>query len=205
MYGRFNPRFTSADYDNDGDIDFLVGDNSGIVEFYRNDGDCNFSSDSVINDFGCKSWGLTSCDIDNDGDIDVIIAAEMEQKNSVLGRFYLIQNNGSSNCFMTSGNKIIANITKYYGTASILTFDFDKDGNLEIFAGIRDTINIFNKVNGVYKQEIICKIPASNEGYLEDLSKGGLAVGDFNGDNYSDIVIGGSQGIIRLFINRGGE
>jgi len=49
---RINPQLTSADYDMDGDVDFLVGDNSGKVEFYKNDGAANFTSVGILYDFG---------------------------------------------------------------------------------------------------------------------------------------------------------
>jgi hypothetical protein len=32
---RINPRISCADYNRDGNLDFLVGDNSGLVEFIR--------------------------------------------------------------------------------------------------------------------------------------------------------------------------
>ena len=72
-FNRINPHVTSADYDNDGDIDFLVGDNSGMVEFFINDGHGDFSSEEVIHRYGHLSWGLASADFD--GDIDFIVAA----------------------------------------------------------------------------------------------------------------------------------
>lgn len=54
---RCNPKVTSADYDGDGDIDLLVGDNSGKVEFYLNNGTRNFTSARVINDWGLSKLG----------------------------------------------------------------------------------------------------------------------------------------------------
>ncbi|RLF58455.1 MAG: hypothetical protein DRN27_05380 [Thermoplasmata archaeon] len=73
--GRINPQITTGDYDGDGDIDLLVGDNSGIVEFYLNDGSSNFMNDGIIHNFGHSSWGLTSGDFDGDGLIDFVVAA----------------------------------------------------------------------------------------------------------------------------------
>jgi len=74
-FNRINPQVTSADYDNDGDIDFLIGDNSGKVELFINNGQGKFSSKGIIHRYGQISWGLTSADFDNDGDIDFLVAA----------------------------------------------------------------------------------------------------------------------------------
>ena len=45
---RIHPKITSADYDADGDIDILVGDNSGRVEFYKNDGNGEFRTQGIV-------------------------------------------------------------------------------------------------------------------------------------------------------------
>jgi hypothetical protein len=91
-FNRNNPKMTSADYDGDGDIDFLVGDNSGMVEFFRNDGQGNFESDSVIHKYGHLSWGLASGDFDNDGDIDFVIGALDAYQEYYNGHVWLKRN-----------------------------------------------------------------------------------------------------------------
>lgn len=201
-YGRQNPRLASADLDNDGDLDFLVGDNSGMVEFYKNTGDGTFFSAGIIHDFGCLSWGITSSDYDNDGDIDVVVSAEVEQKSSVLiGRLYLIKNPGSFDYVNSSGIKVIENISKYSGVASIVIFDYDKDEQLELFVGIRDKIYLIKIVNNSYDKVSICTLNKSSEGYIDDLKNAGISVADFNNDGYMDVVIGGLQGKIRILLN----
>jgi len=91
-FNRINPQMTSADYDNDGDIDFIVGDNSGIVEFFINDGQGNFMSDGVIHRYGHLSWGLSSADFDNDGDIDFIVGALDSYQDYYNGHVWLKRN-----------------------------------------------------------------------------------------------------------------
>ena len=88
---RFNPELTSADYDADGDIDFLVGDNSGKVEHFINDGYGNFVSNGVIHWYGHLSWGLTSGDFDGDGDIDFLVAAN-NKYGTLEGNVWLKRN-----------------------------------------------------------------------------------------------------------------
>ena len=87
---RINPQVSSADFDNDGDIDFIVGDNSGLVAFYKNDGTGNFihAGDSDFEDMTI-SWGVANADFDNDGDIDFIVT---ESINNDIGNIYLKYN-----------------------------------------------------------------------------------------------------------------
>lgn len=72
---RINLQISSADFDGDGDIDFIVGGNSGEVILYLNNGDATFIG-STIYDFGITSWGLANADFNNDGYLDFIVAAE---------------------------------------------------------------------------------------------------------------------------------
>ena len=91
-FNRFNPQLTNADYDNDGDIDFIVGDNSGKIELFLNDGNGNFDGDGVIHRYGYLTRGITSGDFDNDGDIDIVIAALSGYQNWGNGNVWLKQN-----------------------------------------------------------------------------------------------------------------
>ena len=93
---RINPKLTMADYDEDGNLDFIVGDNSGTVELYDNDGSGNFSSAGIIHDYGDDNggdiglaWGVTSADFDGDGDIDLLVAARVRDS---FGHIYYLQN-----------------------------------------------------------------------------------------------------------------
>jgi len=88
---RYGPQLTCADYDDDGYVDFLVGDNSGKVEHFINMGNGDFESGGVIHRYGHLSWGLASGDFDGDGDIDVIVSAN-NRYNDFEGNVWLIEN-----------------------------------------------------------------------------------------------------------------
>lgn len=89
---RFNPQMTTADFDNDGNLDFVVGDNSGKIELWLNEGQGNFESNGVINRYGHLSWGLTSGDFDSDGDIDLLVSALPRYSDFFEGQIWLKKN-----------------------------------------------------------------------------------------------------------------
>ncbi|MCD4663914.1 MAG: VCBS repeat-containing protein [Bacteroidales bacterium] len=116
-FDRINPQLTSADYDNDGDVDFLVGDNSGMVEFFINDGHGNFSSSGIIHNYGSCSWGLASADFDGDDDIDFIVAADKGYE-SFDGCVWLKRNQ------ITSSGKDIQHVGNHFPSCDLLSIFF---------------------------------------------------------------------------------
>jgi hypothetical protein len=202
---RCNPKVTSADYDMDGDIDLLVGDNSGKVEFYLNNGTGNFTSSGVINDWGLCSWGLTSADYDNDGDIDFLVAAAL---NSNWGYVYLKRNqmieSNATTIFESGPGEIVTDIYNLPGTESLTSLDYEKNGEMDFIAGNFFELFLYLNKQGIYDSFKICRIPFNTEGQPEDLTFGGLTSADFDNDGYDDFVAGGVQGVVRLFINNHG-
>jgi hypothetical protein len=192
---RINPQLTSADYDMDGDIDFLVGDNSGKVEFYVNDGTGNFTSAGIIHDWGWLSRGLASADFDNDGDIDLLVSAEPKDFE---GHIYYKENQiiplNLSTCFEPGPGEIIA----FTGLAAcLIPLDYENNGNMDVMSGIFWNIWLFLELDEFF---FIYKLPTQN-GYGDHLYVGALTTADYNNDGYDDFISGGVQGIVRLFIN----
>ena len=208
---RINPKITSADYDNDGDIDLIIGDNSGKVEIYVNDDNGVFTSAGIIYDYGDLSWGLSSVDFDSNGDIDCLVLAEFKRTYSdnytkYSHDIYLKKNLINSNnpglllaeCFDQSAG---VNIAVVNNIGCLSTFDFEKDGDIDIITGIGDKVTLLTNENGDYESEILYELEISEQGYPDDLSFGAITSSDYNNDGYTDFVIGGTQGNIHLFLN----
>ena len=210
---RINPQLTSADFDNDEDIDFLVGDNSGLVEFYKNDGTGSFNSAGLY-DFGKElSWGISSADFDNDGDIDFIVT--QHKMGTSNGYIYLVWNDGSQNCFNQSNFIQIADLPpepsffinswiRPYGC--LQSIDYNDDGKMDfLFSGGDPVFLYMQKDIGVFDYFHIMRLPAPAKGNgtwsVADLRQGGITTGDFNNDNLDDIIIGGNHGVARIGYN----
>ncbi len=211
---------SSADFDGDGDIDFLVGGNCGEVLLYKNDGTGNFNLSNKIYDYGTLSWGIESADFNNDGLIDFIVAANHS--------IYLKLNDGSSDCFNHSEGIYLGRIpTMPYTigssapTAALAAMDYNNDGWMDFVCGAGDALFLFINRNLTFRHYFICELPSiplsdSNK-YASDRVKGwffhipfyyatsldhhALTALDIDGDGYTDLVSGGTHASIRYFIN----
>ena len=121
-----------ADFDNDGDLDVYIGNESrpknGVScpgQLFMNDGDGHFTDRAkeagVTNDRFCKA--VTAGDIDNDGDMDLYVS-----------------NNGRNRLYLNNGDSTFTDIASQAGVEEPNTrsfaswfFDYDNDGWLDLF------------------------------------------------------------------------
>ena len=204
-----NPGLTSADFDKDGDIDFLVGSGSGKVKFFKNNGAGNFTCNGVIYDYG-YAMNIDSADFNNDGYMDfIVIPDEYNGSGRIIGHVYLKLNNGSPDCFDSScPGEILAYLPPPIADrcapilGDLAALDYNDDGNMDFIYAYSNILYLYvNKGGGVYDPFYICRLPDGPEGYGDHLHYGALTVADFNGDGLDDLVVGGIQGFVRLFIN----
>jgi hypothetical protein len=191
---RIHPKITSADYDNDGDIDILVGDNSGRVEFYKNNGNGEFRTQGIVFNYDILSWGVTSADFTGDNLIDFIVVANERRAMGKMGHMFLKQNTGLPDCFEYGLGTEIANP----GDSSALSsLDYDNDGVMDVVMG--SGLSLYMNRDESFQR---FRTGWYNSGSLH---AGGLSSADFNNDGFDDIVAGGSSGTVRLLINNYGE
>jgi len=183
-----------GDYDNDGNLDFLLTGteyNSGqIAKLYRNNGDGTFTSGISLTgvNYSSAAWG----DYDNDGDLDILITG-----NNGSGGITKIYKNLGNGIFEDQSSVGILPVEG----SSAAWGDYDNDGNLDILicgtsAGGRYTRIYRNVGDGTFTQA------AS----LTGVSSGDAAWGDYDNDGDLDVILTGNTStgeISRIYRNNG--
>jgi len=124
---------TVYDYDHDGDLDLFQGNDHQANFLFRNDGDLNFKEVAVasgiaVNDQGHVTGSMHGSvgDIDGDGLIDLLVT---DLKYGALYR-----NRGSGLYEDITSKSGIADVFAGKGEWAANLFDFDNDGDLDIFS-----------------------------------------------------------------------
>ncbi|HKK44438.1 MAG TPA: FG-GAP-like repeat-containing protein, partial [Balneolaceae bacterium] len=189
MEGVYHASSAAGDYDNDGDLDFIVtginSSNQAVTNLYRNNGDNTFSevnANIVDVEYGSTVWG----DIDGDGDLDLLITGSTDgTNNGVLTKIY--RNDGNDT--FTDLNVSIDAVME----SSLNLGDVDSDGDLDLlitgFDGNR------NAITKLYKND-------GNGGFTEFTTSSftGIYYGssnmvDYDGDGDLDIFINGTSSV----------
>ena len=122
---------TLGDIDDDGDLDLFIGESSGDINFYRNDGGSDGPEFILVDDkYGGIDAGRRSVptlvDIDTDGDLDLVVGSEAEGLK-------LYRNNGT----LREANFVLDetfDVPVHPFSAPIFT-DVDGDGDADLFVG----------------------------------------------------------------------
>jgi hypothetical protein len=164
-----------------------------------------FERDRISEETDCAMF-----DADGDGDLDLYIACggnEFPESSSALSdRLYF--NNGKGN-FVKSQQVLPAG--NYESTSCVEPEDFDNDGDIDLFVGIRLKPFLYGvPVNGYLLENdgkgvftnITQRIAPGliNSGMIRD-----MLWADVDGDKDKDIVIAGDWMPIRVFINENGK
>jgi PKD repeat protein len=182
-----------GDYDNDGNIDFLLTGQSydgNISKLYRNNGDSTFTEQTGISlpgvNFGSPVWG----DYDNDGNLDFLLTGYTGSNNIAK----IFRNNGN-NTFTEQTSISLTGVS--IGTAA--WGDYDNDENLDILlTGNWDSKIYHNNGDNTFTEQTGI--------HLTGINYGSAAWGDYDNDGFLDILLAGSTGssyISRIYHNNG--
>ena len=206
----------AGDYDNDGDEDLFIT-YWGQNVLYRNDGKGRFTDATAKAGLaaGGTRWGsgCTFIDYDRDGDLDLFVAnyllfdpAKVPEpgrganclwkgvpvncgpKGLPTDSNLLYRNEGNGTFADVSEASGIGKVRNRYAMTAILT-DFDDDGWPDIYVACDSTASILyrNKGNGTFDDVALETGSAYNEDGQPQAGMG-VAVGDYNGDGFSDIL-----------------
>lgn len=197
MEKRINLHFKDCDFDLDGDIDIVFGDNSGKLSFLLNNDGKFFLNHTNIADFGSLSWGICFGDINDDGILDLVVSSDDEVEGKRYGKYYFLRN--ISDFFYKKNiipEKVEMNESQF-GPSSLEAIDIDDDGEIEILSTNGNKIYLLKN----FSMNLLCEIP-HNDGFGECFEKTDVASGDIDNDGDIDFVLGSTQGVLRIFINK---
>ncbi len=201
-----------ADVDGDGKLDLFVSNaanNASIPDLlYFNQGNNQFQEQAA--DGGVSDAGLThsivSADIDNDGDLDAFFANMPAGDGSSSGRNALYRNDGKGYFTdITDSSDIGAENNSSRGAVAA---DFDKDGDLDLFAVNWGQANEMYFNDGTGKMTRVHRGADGNAENPDEFIRQGVTAADFDNDHDVDIYVcrrrEGSQPAPNwLFVNDG--
>jgi VCBS repeat protein/ASPIC/UnbV protein len=198
------------DFNNDGWTDIIASSWGmfGQIKIFMNDLKGGFVEKTENSGLKGLVGGLNliQADYDNDGYLDfyVIRGAWSGFKWMGLLPNSLIKNNGDGTFTDVT---IAAGMYNAYPTQSAVWFDFNTDGNLDLFVGnethtqeeIHPSQLFLNNGDGTFT-DVAPQLGIDIKAYIK-----GVAAGDINNDNLPDIYISIISGENKLLLNKGGS
>ena len=205
-YSNMGPALAVGDLNKDGFDDFYMGGSQGQPgKLMLMKGNKFFvsSAATLAADQNYEDIGAHFFDVNGDGFLDLYVASggggDIQSDNLLQDRLYI--NNGQGE-FLRSGNSlpIITSSTK-----CIVSFDFDNDGDQDLFVGGRN-------VPGQYPSKAKSYLLQNDNGIFKDIMTTALeevlsnmvtdaVTTDYNNDGYLDLVVVGEWSAPQLLIN----
>jgi hypothetical protein len=210
MYNNEGPKIAKADLNNDGNLDFYIGGAKGqIGTLFISQNDGAYLKLQEPFKFSAKSEDTDAIffDSDNDGDLDLYVCSGGKSFSkfdfSLNDRLYI--NEGNLN-FELSTN--ILPFTAPMSSSTVSVYDFDQDGDNDLFVGERFKVETYGIPSNGYilenqgnnKFSILNQEALQNIGLITD-----SAWADFNNDGIKDLVVSGEWMPLTIFINQDGK
>ncbi len=180
----------SADFDNNGFTDILLGREDGLHVYYNTNG--KFTEVVLVTPINEKSTpaGITVGDIDNDGDLDIFMGTYLKKELMEGQTIFEDPNYGStSELLLNNGDNTFKSITKSAGldyvhnTFQGVLVDIDNDSWLDLVVA-HDTGEVRTyKNNGDLTFTMMPNPTTKKFAYPM-----GIAVGDYNNDGLVDFM-----------------
>ena len=208
-----------VDYDNDGDPDIYVADDSTPNLLYRNRGDGTFedislSSGASHSEDGMEQagMGVTFGDYDNDGDLDLF-------ETHFSGDYNTLYRNEDARFFRDVSYQVgLAEVSMPPVSWGTGFFDFDNDGDLDLFVAnghvypavdYYDLGTTYAQRNFLFENQgkgRFAEVSAlSGSGFAVEKVSRGAAFGDYDNDGDVDILVLNVDDTPTLLRNDGGN
>jgi hypothetical protein len=208
-----------GDYDNDGDSDLYLANDSMRNFLLRNDGDSRFTDVTLLAGVGYSEEGKTQAgmgtdmaDYDADGFLDITVTNLDFEYNSIY-------RGGPSGIFSDESYESgVAEVSLNFVGFGTFFFDFDNDGLLDIFVAnghIIDNIHLFNSVSTYREPNFLFEnqgggafreIGASlGEALSRENVARGASPGDIDSDGDLDVLVTRCGEAPLLLENQGGN
>ncbi len=140
MISREGPRIAKADVNADGMEDIFIGgakDRAGALYIQMKDGSFIPTNREVFEaDKTCEDTDAAFFDADQDGDVDLYVTSGgyefSSSSTALIDRLYLNDGNGN----LSRSDQILP-AGKFESTSCVRPADFDEDGDIELFVGVR--------------------------------------------------------------------
>ena len=188
---------TWGDYNNDGQLDLFVANNTGAMNaLYKNNGGGNFTKITTgdIANYSGYCHGASWVDYNNDGYLDLFVTDYMPT------RFNLLYKNNGDETFTLITNSLIAQEAKY--SIGATWADYDNDGDMDVFVPATN-----GESNSLYRNDgadVFTKM--DNVGISADNANSvGCSWGDYDNDSDLDLFVTNTSGQNNFFYQNNGD
>lgn len=202
------PKLAKGDINNDGWEDFIIGGSYGhFDELFLQSANGTFNKKTLSTNLKTENRetiGLELFDADNDGDLDIYLVSGSNEFVNGSNNYQdeLLLNDGSGTF---SGNVKLPKITS--SGSCVVTCDFDKDGDVDIFRGGRLTPLEYPKPGRSFL--LINEGVSFTEKTPEFLKNIGMVTDvkwiDVDNDSWTDLIVVGEYMPITIIYNKKGK
>jgi enediyne biosynthesis protein E4 len=208
----------ATDVNNDGRLDLFVGNDTVPNFLFMNRGSGRFEETGTYAGVAYSAdgrarsgMGVDSADFNQDGWMDLFVA------NIDREMFSIYQNNHDETFDDQAGATGIGSATRLMSGWGLKFFDYDNDGNLDLFLANGNPDDIIESLHSQVKyQEPLMLFHSTGKGFqnvsaqsgsvfAKPLSARGMAIGDFDNDGAVDVLVAVNDGAPVLLRNNIGS